>query len=72
MIVFVDLRQAEIVGHRFTFWNTVSNQFIIFQDEQAWDTWEHFVEAVGNLLWVDLPRFKKLTPKWAFRREEKA
>ncbi len=58
MIRFVDIR-GQGTGYRFSFWDTVTDQYICINGEQAWDDWEDFEHFVGGLL--DLGRYKKPT-----------
>jgi hypothetical protein len=67
MIRFVDIRCAE-TGYKFAFWDTVTDKFFCYCDEQAWGTWEEFEDAAvhdehpaDNAL---LDRFEALCPEW--------
>lgn len=64
MIRFVDIR-GQGVEFRFAFWNTVISRFECFKGEQAWDTWEMFMEVYDG---SDVPsRYRNLLPGWAFQ-----
>ena len=69
MIRFVDMRAADIVGHRFAFWDTVVDRFVNVAGDVAWETWKEFIEAAdfeqedcGKTVQID--RFRKLCPEW--------
>jgi hypothetical protein len=78
VIRFVDIRNQG-TGRRFAFWDTISDQFLTFSGEQAWDTWEELEDSVteqsgrlsfGGVL-ADrrtalLGRLRGLCPPWAF------
>jgi hypothetical protein len=67
MIRFVDIR-GQGTGHRFAFWNTVTDAFICIDTEYAWDSWDEFATvAEGN---VDVRRFGTLCPKWVHEAEK--
>lgn len=38
MIHFVDMRKADIVGVRFSFWDTITSRTVVIDDEQGWDS----------------------------------
>jgi len=71
MILFIDLRSQE-TGHRFAFFNTVSDVFCDFYGDQAWSDKDEFVRSfnlyvtnciAGNNDSID--RFLRLMPPWA-------
>lgn len=72
MLRFIDLREQS-TGHRFAFWDTVTDRFCEFFGEQAWDTFEDFAEAFKLRSETEgeghdhgtLNRFKGLCPEWA-------
>lgn len=71
MIRFVDIR-GNGTGHRFAFWNTVSNKFCEFFSEQAWDDIDDFTEAFNlaggefsdGVRKSGIERFTELCPDW--------
>lgn len=63
MIRFVDLRSADIEGHRFTFWNTVTDTFVCYSGTQAWDTWDEFIDDFDD---INIMRYWNLCPSWIF------
>lgn len=71
MIRFVDLRGADI-GARFSFWDTVLDEFIEVNGSQAWETLNEFQEdcvavkeQTGNPKWGALAkRCAVLVPGW--------
>ena len=69
MIRFVDIRDAD-TGYRFSFWNTVKDQYCTFRGNQAWDTFADFNEDFqnddSNVYKGDLDRFMGLSPLWTF------
>jgi len=45
MIRFIDLRECD-VGYNFALFDTVANEFLEFQGEQAWDHWSRLEYVV--------------------------
>jgi hypothetical protein len=63
MIRFVDIREAE-TGYNFAFWDTVTDKFVSYGDEMAWDTFADFkVVFAGDE--TSLDRFRRICPAWA-------
>ena len=68
---FIDLRGQHTL-HRFAWWDTVRDEFDKYYGDQAWCTWDEFVESVERDGTVHphesmvLPRLKRLCPAWAF------
>ena len=67
MIRFVDMREADIAGIRFAFWDTVTDSFIKadVDGSTAWDNWAEFEDLFSDET-ENLQRFKRLLPAWAF------
>lgn len=73
MIRFIDLRDQG-TGYRFAFWDTVTDQFLQFSGEQAWDDADDFCRnfnhkgaAYGDPeVTHHVERFLGLMPGWAF------
>lgn len=64
MIRFIDIRDQG-TGYRFSFWDTVRDEYIGTSNEYAWDTWEEFREL--NLFDSQkYERCKRLCPEWVF------
>lgn len=64
MIRFVDIRHAE-TGYRFAFWDTVTDSFVTFAGDQAWDTAGEFLISVYAANQKDIAgRFLGLLPEW--------
>ena len=61
---FVDMRSAEIEGHRFAFWCTVASSFVQVDGEMGWDTKADFMESAGGYPAVDIDRLVRLMPDW--------
>ncbi len=65
---FIDLRGQHTL-HRFAWWCTVRDEFDSYAGDQAWCTWDEFVESVkgegpvGAMLVI--PRYDRLCPAWA-------
>jgi hypothetical protein len=59
---FVDLRKTD-VDYKFCWFDTVREQFEIFDGCQVFDTWEEFEESFDG---TDLERYKNLCPFWVF------
>lgn len=84
MIVFVDLRASNIVGHRFAFWDTVRDRFVELGNEMAWLEWDDFLASYADDLTFDsssafysgepfpVERFKSLCHGWVFVKVEDA
>jgi len=69
MIRFCDLREADIAGGRFAFFDTVTNRFIELEDEQAFETWEDVLDcSKGEEAFVD--RLEQLCPVWVYDPED--
>lgn len=70
MIRFIDLR-AQSTGHRFAFWDTVTDRFVEFSGSQAWETLDEFrgdyATSRGDekSRYPELSRFEQLCPPWA-------
>lgn len=71
MILFIDLR-SQGTGHRFAFFNTVSDVFCDFYGDQAWSDKDEFVRSfnlyVTNCIAgknYSIDRFLRLMPPWA-------
>ncbi|MFX0198974.1 MAG: hypothetical protein ACFFCW_22865 [Candidatus Hodarchaeota archaeon] len=80
MIRFIDLGDQILEGSRqFAWWSTIIDQFMIYNYEQSWDTWEEFDHAyredekqidMTNTMYT-LERYKGLFPKdWEKMREQ--
>ena len=69
MIRFVDIRNQG-TGYRFTFWNTVINQFVKIGTVFAWENWNDFLSYVGSLDSEEMDRYKSLCPEWVFNNDE--
>jgi len=70
MIRFVDIREAEIEGHRFAFWCTVNNEWITLGGYQAWDNWSDFRTSFVLEYGPDVERYQRyvsLAPGWTVR-----
>lgn len=67
---FVDMREAEIEGKRFAWWDTVTGGFLEGED-QAWWTWEECKTDLQER-WpaMDLGRLERLLPEWARQASE--
>ena len=66
MIRFCDLREADIAGGRFAFFDTVVGRFFECSGQQAWDTFKDFEIDYRGEYRDGLLRFEKLCPEWAF------
>lgn len=66
---FIDLR-GQHTGYRFAWWDTVRDCFDEYAGDQAWDTWDEFLDSVraDDLLRVEYvsDRLSPLVPAWAF------
>lgn len=72
MIRFVDIRNQG-TGYRFSFWDTVRDEFLEFGGSQAWDTLDDFIESFNTAsthLYGDIERFLSLIPVWAANNRE--
>ena len=63
MIRFIDIRNLG-TGSRFSFFDTVTMNYIEIGGEQSWNNWDEFLEI--SSLSDDLERFKRLCPDWVF------
>lgn len=77
MIRFVDLgKQLGIDDEwprEFSFFNTVSCNYVTLGHHQTWDCWEDFEECHQAYMdhWMyPLERFKSLCPDWVFKNNE--
>ena len=63
MIRFVDIRDQG-VGERFAFWCTVSDKFMLFQGEMAWNSFYEFIEVALESNFPDdqIERCRRLCP----------
>ena len=71
MIRFIDIRNQG-TGFRFSFWDTIVDEFIEIDTEYAWDDWEDFLE-VAKLVSIKkdvIERYRTLCPEWVFNKEE--
>lgn len=67
MIRFVDIREAEIEGHRFAFWCTVNDEWIKLGGYEAWDDWADFRQTFMIEYGPDTERYRRylsLAPGW--------
>lgn len=72
MIRFVDMRDAEIAGICFAWWDTVTSRFLE-GEEQAWETWEECKEDLAESCpGMDIGRLEGLLPQWAKKRVSEA
>jgi len=63
MIRFIDIR-GQRTGYNFSFFDTVTDNYISKNSEYAWTDWEDFIESSPDGL--DLERYKKICPGWVF------
>jgi len=59
---FIDLR-GQGTGCRFAWWDTIRDEFESFSGDQAWNTWNEFMEVC---LSEKQERYKRLCPAWVF------
>lgn len=65
MIRFIDLRNQG-TGYRFAFFDTVSDRFLDFGGEHAWDSVKDFTEVyTKNSHGYDVDRLVRQLPEWA-------
>lgn len=81
MIRFIDLGDQILEGSRqFAWWNTVVDQFMKYDYQHSWDTWEEFehsyredeheLDLLANTVYT-LERYKGLFPEdWEAMRKE--
>ncbi len=66
---FIDLRGQHTL-HRFAWWCTVYDEFDSYAGDQAWCTWDEFVESVELMRFreprIIIQRYERLCPPWAF------
>jgi len=69
VIRFVDVRYQGLQA-RFAFWDTVTNRFLAYNEEVAFDGWDDFAEAFGLTVHAQnqplLTRLRSLCPPWVF------
>ena len=66
MIRFIDLGDQIIVGHRFAFYDTVTDKFLTVGQDQVWDSIEDLEECwacYSNWTQEDYERLLRLIPK---------
>lgn len=61
MIRFIDLRGQD-TGYRFAFWDTVKDQFMTVNNDQAWDHPYDVLTSDEGLM----DRLDKLCPSWSY------
>ncbi len=69
MIRFCDLREADIVGGRFAFFDTVTDRFIELEDEQVFETWEDVLDFLKGEEQTFVDRLEQLCPVWVYDQE---
>lgn len=63
MIRFVDLRDAQIPGVRFGYWDTITDRWVEINGDQAWSV---FCEIEETSAGPDtIGRLRAVTPPWA-------
>jgi hypothetical protein len=69
MIRFIDLGKQigidEEWPREFAFFDTVSDKFLKFGNEQVWESWNDFLES-GFIGQYFIDRLKPLCPSWVF------
>jgi hypothetical protein len=72
VIRFIDLRRSD-TGHRFAFFDTVTDRFVTICGEQAWadagDLWQ--ICRMMGVADAYQQRLRRQMPKWAFRASAK-
>lgn len=72
MIRFVDIRDSDIAGYRFAFWDTAIDQFVRLAGDEAWDDIAELREshdiAANSDKW-NIDRLIELCPSWAHTPE---
>lgn len=61
MIRFIDLREQNI-GAKFAFFDTITNRFITYDGNAAWDDWPDFNDDAFHHTITS--RYKHLCPDW--------
>ena len=76
MIKFVDIRSADIPGYRFSFWDTVKDEYVVVGGDEAWEDWAEFDEGywhsrgdTGGVSMI-LERYRDLCPEWVFKKAD--
>ena len=66
---FVDVRN-QLLGGRFCWYDTVTDEFESFNGFQVFETWNDFEEEFEYFDEDNLGRYRKLCPDWVFGLEE--